>query len=100
MSEGSPAAGTAVVCGGSLAGLLAARVLADHFQRVVVLERGEIPAGPEFRAGVPHSRHVHQVLRRGVEALEALLPGIVEDLCAAGAVRVELGHDILSLGPA
>jgi 2-polyprenyl-6-methoxyphenol hydroxylase-like FAD-dependent oxidoreductase len=32
-----PARGHAVVAGGSLAGLLAARVLADHFERVTLL---------------------------------------------------------------
>ncbi|KAK7453513.1 hypothetical protein VKT23_011792 [Stygiomarasmius scandens] len=30
--------GTAVICGGSLAGLLAARVCHDHFQRVIIVE--------------------------------------------------------------
>ncbi len=47
-----------VVIGGSMAGLLAARVLADHFERVTLVERDRFPEGPEFaqrRApGPPH----------------------------------------------
>src|SRR5262245_21211966 len=55
----------ALVVGGSIAGLLAARVLADHFARVTVVERDRFPDGPAFRAGVPQSRHVHGLLGRG-----------------------------------
>ncbi|MCW5850007.1 MAG: hypothetical protein KIT87_07975 [Anaerolineae bacterium] len=35
----------ALVIGGSVAGLLAARVLADHFERVTVVKRDHFPAG-------------------------------------------------------
>src|SRR3989475_595924 len=55
----------AVVIGGSIAGLCAARVLADYFDRVTVLDRDSYPAGPLDRAGVPHGRHVHALLAPG-----------------------------------
>ncbi|EJD34455.1 hypothetical protein AURDEDRAFT_147591 [Auricularia subglabra TFB-10046 SS5] len=42
--------GTAVICGGSIAGLLAARVCADHFERVVVVEPEAWTFTPEARA--------------------------------------------------
>jgi glycine/D-amino acid oxidase-like deaminating enzyme len=49
-SDGS---GHALVIGGSIAGLLTARVLYEHFGRVTVVERDHFPEGPEFRKGVP-----------------------------------------------
>ena len=56
------AAGTshAVVIGGSLAGLLSARVLSDYFSRVTVIERDLYPEAPEARraAGPPPTRAV------------------------------------------
>jgi predicted flavoprotein YhiN len=36
----------AIVVGASMAGMLAARVLADTFERVTVLERDALPDGP------------------------------------------------------
>jgi 2-polyprenyl-6-methoxyphenol hydroxylase-like FAD-dependent oxidoreductase len=38
--------GNAIVIGGSMAGLLAARVLADYFETVTVIERDERSDGP------------------------------------------------------
>lgn len=75
----------AVVLGGSIAGLLTARVLADHFARVVVVERDELPAGATHRRGVPQGRHVHALLARGQQALEELFPDITAHLIARGA---------------
>ncbi len=97
----SPAGhGHAVVIGGSMAGLLAARVLAAHFARVTVVERDRLPAAPAFRAGVPQSRHVHVLLARGCTLLERLFPGLVADLEAAGALPVDWPADVLWLTPA
>jgi glycine/D-amino acid oxidase-like deaminating enzyme len=42
-----------VVLGASLAGLLAARVLADAYRRVTVVERDPLPETAENRKGVP-----------------------------------------------
>jgi len=41
----------AVVIGGSIAGILAARVLADHFEHVTVVERDRCPDGPSRGGG-------------------------------------------------
>ncbi|HEX8117081.1 MAG TPA: hypothetical protein VF521_07405, partial [Pyrinomonadaceae bacterium] len=57
--------GHAVVLGGSLAGLLAARVLARHFGRVTVVERDAYPSDTAVRKGVPQAGHVHALMRRG-----------------------------------
>ncbi len=65
----------AVVVGGSLAGMLAARVLSDHFAAVTLIERDQFPETPAARKGLPQGRHVHGLLGRGREVLGAVLPG-------------------------
>jgi len=74
----------AVVLGGSIAGLLAARVLADSYRSVVIVERDRLSTTGQ-RRGVPQGEHVHGLLPRGRQIMEDLLPGLVEDLVAAGA---------------
>jgi len=81
----------AVVIGGSIAGLCAARVLADYFDRVTVLDRDAYPAGPLDRAGVPQGRHVHALLARGRRDLERLFPGFEQRMVAAGAHEIDFG---------
>jgi 2-polyprenyl-6-methoxyphenol hydroxylase-like FAD-dependent oxidoreductase len=84
----------AVVIGGSLAGLLAARVLADHYDRVTVLERDRLPDGPEPRKGTPQARHIHVLLAAGRRAMDNLLPGVAADMLAAGAVEYDGINDL------
>ena len=79
-----------VVVGASLAGLGAARVLAEHVDEVVLIERDALPDEPVARRGVPQARHLHNLLLRGVNELEALFPGFGADLYAAGAVPVDM----------
>jgi hypothetical protein len=79
----------AVVIGGSIAGMLAARALAPHFERVTVLERDNLPASPGPRIGVPQARHVHTLLMGGYGAIESLVPGFDAALEAAGAPRID-----------
>lgn len=45
----------ATVIGGSLAGLMTARVLADHFDAVTVLERDPIDAQPGIHKSIPRA---------------------------------------------
>ncbi|GAB4070466.1 FAD-binding monooxygenase [Angustibacter speluncae] len=73
----------AVVLGAGLTGLLAARVLAARGCDVVVVERDRLD-GP-VRAGVPQTPHTHGLLAAGVEGLEVLLPGLVDELVEGGA---------------
>jgi 2-polyprenyl-6-methoxyphenol hydroxylase-like FAD-dependent oxidoreductase len=75
----------AVVIGAGLGGLLAARVLADRFERVTVIERDALPAADEPRRAVPQGRHCHTLLPAGQLCLEQLLPGILAELVADGA---------------
>jgi 2-polyprenyl-6-methoxyphenol hydroxylase-like FAD-dependent oxidoreductase len=86
--------GDAVVIGGSMAGLLAARVLADYFTTVTVIERDEPSERPEPRRGVPQGRHAHGLLLRGQDTICRLFPNVREELLAAGATPVNMGRDV------
>lgn len=83
----------AVVLGGSIAGMLAARVLADHHDQVTVVERDSFPVVGRRRKGVPQDRHVHSLHPRGQRIMERLLPGLTDELVAEGAAVGELGVD-------
>jgi 2-polyprenyl-6-methoxyphenol hydroxylase-like FAD-dependent oxidoreductase len=78
----------AVVLGGSMAGLLAARVLSDHAEEVIVIERDDIDpaAGFEPRPGVPQGTQVHALLPSGQLQIERWFPGFTEDAIAGGAL--------------
>jgi 2-polyprenyl-6-methoxyphenol hydroxylase-like FAD-dependent oxidoreductase len=84
---------TAVVLGGSMAGLCAAGALAPHFDQVIVLERDELPAGAEHRRGVPQSKHPHFLLNSGRRAIGDLFPGFEADLIAAGGLHLTASMD-------
>ena len=75
----------AVVLGASMSGLLAARVLADFFGNVTVIERDELTDSPADRRGVPQGRHAHALLMRGAHILRDLFPGLLDDMVADGA---------------
>ena len=62
--------------GGSIAGLLAARVLTDHFDRVTLIERDRLPDEARQRKGVPQGRHVHTLLSKGWQIIKHYFPDI------------------------
>ena len=84
----------AVVLGGSLAGLLAARVLADHFEHVTLIERDVYTDNCETRRGIPQANHVHGLLVRGRQIIEELFPGVQDEMIAAGAPVVDMANEI------
>jgi 2-polyprenyl-6-methoxyphenol hydroxylase-like FAD-dependent oxidoreductase len=83
----------AVVIGASMAGLLAARVLADHVDHVTLIERDDLPDSPDVRSGVPQGRHVHAFLAQGQRVIESFFPGISDELTQAGSPRIRWGID-------
>ena len=83
----------AIVIGGSMAGLLAARALADYFQEVTVLERDNLPATAALRRGVPQGGHAHGILASGRRVLDAFFPGISTQLIERGARSGDIGRD-------
>ena len=106
MRNGHDGRGRAVVVGGGIAGLVAARVLADEFDHVVVIERDALPETPDHRRGVAQGRHVHALLAGGQLALEQIFEGLTAELMALGApvgdmladVHVHLGGHLLHRG--
>jgi 2-polyprenyl-6-methoxyphenol hydroxylase-like FAD-dependent oxidoreductase len=107
---GMPEVGeNAVVLGASMAGLVAARVLADFYRTVTVVERDPLPDNAGVRRGVPQGRHLHVLLQRGARILDELFPGFLDDLVTAGAPvwldgdlsRIHLsfgGHQVIRTG--
>jgi 2-polyprenyl-6-methoxyphenol hydroxylase-like FAD-dependent oxidoreductase len=79
-----PVGDRAVVLGASMAGLLAARVLADAYGQVTVVDRDQLPEGGAQRRGVPQGHHIHALLARGQQGLEELFPGLTAELVAQG----------------
>lgn len=71
-----------------MAGLLAARALADHFEQVILVERDPFPPPGENRKGVPQGKHIHVLLERGRKIMEGLLPGLTEELTRLSAVSI------------
>jgi 2-polyprenyl-6-methoxyphenol hydroxylase-like FAD-dependent oxidoreductase len=89
----------AIVVGAGIAGLTAAKALSTHFEKVSVLERDALPAGPEARIGTPQSRQLHVLLKSGLDALVEFFPGFEAELEHAGAVPVRVGSEMLIESP-
>jgi len=81
----------AVVVGSSMAGLLAARVLSDHFEAVTLIERDGLPDASTVRKAVPQGAHAHGLLARGLEVLRELFPDLQAALVAGGASVGDIG---------
>lgn len=79
----------AIVIGGSIAGLLTARVLADYYSQVIVLEKEHLPIEPNPRKGVPQSVQPHTLLVKGYRLLNELFPGIERKLHQKGAIFID-----------
>ena len=84
----------AVVIGGSIAGLAAARILSEHFGKVTVIERDPAPQGPEARKGAPQMRHAHALLGAANFTLEKMYPGIITQMERAGALLIDSAADV------
>jgi 2-polyprenyl-6-methoxyphenol hydroxylase-like FAD-dependent oxidoreductase len=84
--------GVAVVIGGSIAGMAAARVLADHYERVIVLEKDQVHRRMEGRPGAAQGWHLHHLLIAGQRELDAIFPGVIDDMVREGAFRVDMGE--------
>lgn len=90
----------AVVIGASIAGLCAARVLSDFYDRVTVFDRDDLPSTPANRGAVPQGRHLHLLMARGALEFDALFPGLLDDMVAAGVPMLENRPDCIYFGAA
>ena len=84
----------AVVLGGGIAGLLAARVLSDTYADVVVVDRDQLTGTSGPRNGVPHGRHAHCLVARGQQIIEELLPGVTQEMSDAGVTLGDFNGQI------
>jgi 2-polyprenyl-6-methoxyphenol hydroxylase-like FAD-dependent oxidoreductase len=84
----------AVVLGGGIAGLLAARVLSDTYADVVVVDRDQLTGTSGPRNGVPHGRHAHCLVARGQQIIEELLPGVTQEMSDAGVTLGDFNSQI------
>lgn len=75
-----------------MAGLLAARVCANHFEEVLILEKDKIEPHKAHRKGVPQDQQIHVLLSRGLQTISRLFPGIQEELEAQGAIAGDIGQ--------
>lgn len=73
-----------LIIGASISGLAAAAAASEHFTRITLIERDRLVPSAEPRAGVPQGTQIHALLPVGLERLEELLPGVTDDLLAAG----------------
>jgi 2-polyprenyl-6-methoxyphenol hydroxylase-like FAD-dependent oxidoreductase len=84
----------AVVIGGSISGLLAARALADYYDQVTVLERDAFPEVGQGRKGVPQGYHAHGLLSKGNVILESFFPGYTQAVIEQGGRSIDIGKDM------
>jgi flavin-dependent dehydrogenase len=85
----------AIVIGGSMSGMLAARVLSEHYEHVSLIERDQLPEAVELRDGTPQARHAHILLGKGLQILETLFPGIEDEMTAQGAATQHWGRETM-----
>jgi 2-polyprenyl-6-methoxyphenol hydroxylase-like FAD-dependent oxidoreductase len=86
--------GHAVVIGGSIAGLMTARVLSDFFDQVTVVERDDLEERPILHKSIPQGNHFHGLLQGGHQILCSFFPGFAEDLRSHGAVQLRMDGDV------
>jgi 2-polyprenyl-6-methoxyphenol hydroxylase-like FAD-dependent oxidoreductase len=82
----------ALVLGGSMAGLLFARVLSESYAQVTIVDRDRLVGVTSPRRGVPQGVHAHALLARGKQILDELFPGFTEDMRSAGMPMVDMGE--------
>jgi flavin-dependent dehydrogenase len=82
-----------------MAGLFAARVVSDHFDEVLLIDRDDVPNTSVVRGGIPQGKHLHALLPGGLAIAQQLFPGLARDLEAEGAVRCMVGQDFFAFRP-
>lgn len=84
----------AVILGGSIAGLFAARAAADAYDEVVIVDRDVIRDVDGIRRGCPQGKHINGLLAAGQQAMERLYPGITEEIFADGVPTGDLAGNV------
>jgi 2-polyprenyl-6-methoxyphenol hydroxylase-like FAD-dependent oxidoreductase len=85
----------AIVIGASMAGLLTARVLSQHFAAVTLIERDAVRQGPASRKGQPQTRHLHGLLATGLATMSHYFPDLRQALVDHGAIINDMGETMV-----
>jgi 2-polyprenyl-6-methoxyphenol hydroxylase-like FAD-dependent oxidoreductase len=85
----------AIVMGGSMAGLITARVLSSHFEKVTILERDPVNNQPESRKGQPQTRHLHGLLAGGLQIFSRYFPDLLETLAQSDIFMGDMGENMI-----
>ena len=85
----------AIVMGGSLGGLMTARVLSNHFQKVIIIEKDVVNRHPESRKGQPQTRHLHGLLPAGFKTMQHYFPDLKEALQKNGATICDFAETMV-----
>ncbi|MBT6587696.1 MAG: FAD-dependent oxidoreductase [Rhodospirillaceae bacterium] len=87
-----------VVLGAGIGGLLAAGAAAPYFDRVIVVEKDQLPdqplAEPVPRKGVPQGPQVHAIIKRGENTITGIFPDFPDRMRAAGSATVIAGWNL------
>ncbi|WNC73794.1 FAD-binding oxidoreductase [Thalassotalea psychrophila] len=83
----------AVVVGGSISGIINARVLSDYFQEVIIVERDDPHHIDQVKKSTPQAHHAHHLLQKGQRELAKLFPELLENLVAAGTQAYDSSKD-------
>lgn len=75
----------AIIIGGGIAGLLAAKVLSAFYNEVVIVDRDDFPQRPELRPGTPQAFQPHRFTPRSRMILNRYFPGLIDELITQGA---------------
>jgi 2-polyprenyl-6-methoxyphenol hydroxylase-like FAD-dependent oxidoreductase len=78
-----------------MGGLLAARALSRHYERVTLVDRDVLPEREEVRKGCPQAAHAHGLLASGYRVMDDYFPGLMDELEARGAPRGDVVGDFL-----
>ena len=84
----------AIVLGGSIAGLLTARILAQYIEKVTIIEKDVLPINPGTRKSVPQGHHPHVILSKALQLIEKWFPEFIDDMASVGAIPVDPANDV------
>jgi 2-polyprenyl-6-methoxyphenol hydroxylase-like FAD-dependent oxidoreductase len=84
----------AVVLGGSIAGLFAAKVLADAYDEVRIVDRDVLVGTKEPRRHCPQTYQANGLLTRGVQIMEEIFPGITEQMLDDGIPTGDVSGEV------
>jgi len=90
---GNDTGSRAVVLGGSIAGLFAARVLSEAYDEVLVIDRDVLVGTEGPRRSRPQGKHINAMHVRGRLVMEELFPGITDELIADGCPTGDYAGD-------